>query len=89
MAKPSDREFALKRQIKDLQTKVDNLEMENKHLKKKLEQNSGPVVKSKKTGKAVEKPCPDCGAEIKETTLPFGKLKLCSKACGYRETIKG
>lgn len=87
MAKPSDREFALKRKIKDLETKVDNLEMENKHLKKKLEQNSGTAVK-KSLGKAVQKPCPECGAEIKETPLPFGKLKLCSKACGYRETLR-
>jgi predicted nuclease with TOPRIM domain len=32
-----------------------------------------------------ENVCPDCSAEIKTTRLPFGKLSICTAACGWRE----
>lgn len=31
-----------------------------------------------------ENSCPDCGAEVKFSKLPFGKLEICVAACGYR-----
>jgi len=32
-----------------------------------------------------ENVCPDCGAELKNNKLPFGKMQICSAACGYRK----
>lgn len=32
-----------------------------------------------------ENACPDCGAEIKETKLPFGRMKICLAACGWKK----
>ena len=32
-----------------------------------------------------ESVCPDCGAESKSSKLPFGRLEICSAACGWRE----
>lgn len=29
--------------------------------------------------------CPDCGAEVKSDKLPFGRLTICTAACGWRE----
>lgn len=28
--------------------------------------------------------CPDCGAEIKYSKLPFGHMEICTEACGWR-----
>jgi regulator of replication initiation timing len=85
MARPSDREFALKRKIKDLEEKVLQLEIENKKLKKSLTTTQEP----KKIKKVEKKPeCPQCGGLVKESALPFGTLILCQSGCGHREIKK-
>ena len=33
--------------------------------------------------------CPQCGAETKTMTVPFGKINICSSACGWRDVSKG
>lgn len=35
-----------------------------------------------------EQACPDCGAETKTNKLPFGRLEICSAACGWKIVIK-
>lgn len=83
--KLSDREFALKRQIKDLEEKNRLLELEIELIKRQQEKTAEPVKKSKKE-KAI-KDCPDCGAGLKTLPVPQGDLSLCSKSCGYRKII--
>lgn len=88
MARPSDREFALKRKIKDLEEKVHRLEIENKRLQKLLTKDNVEVKVKKNKAIVGKESCPDCGAEIKKSALPFGNLILCTKACGWRKTEK-
>ena len=83
MARPSDREYQLQRQIKDLKQVVEKLELENKRLQKIIDKTDEPKVYSKKA-KVIVKPCPACGAEIKSTELPHGYMELCSAGCGHR-----
>ncbi len=85
MGRPSDREFALKRQLKEAQDKIKLLEIENARLKKQLDKAAEPEEKKGKKMKVVAAGCPLCGAEIKVTELPHATLKLCSKACGWRK----
>ena len=33
----------------------------------------------------VDNMCPDCGEQIKESRLPFGRMRICVAACGFRE----
>lgn len=85
MAKPSDREFQLKRKIKELEEQNARMEIEIVKLKKqidKLDKKDLTVVK--KPAKVVNKSCPDCGADIKTTDLPHAVMDLCSAACGFR-----
>lgn len=82
MARPSDREYALKRRVKDLEEQNEKLEKEIKTLRKQAEKE---ILPNPKKVKVVLKPCPDCGAEIKVTELPHAKMSLCSAACGYRK----
>lgn len=86
MARPSDREYQLKRKVKELEEKISTLEIENKRLKQQVEKLQAPAVDNPKKKKAVttKKECPDCGAEIKSTELPHAILELCSKGCGHR-----
>jgi hypothetical protein len=84
LSRPSDTEYKLRRQIKDLEDKNLRLEQEIAQLKKKLERELPPVEKKKKKG--TEPECPLCGAAVKSTALPFGTLQLCSAGCGYRHT---
>jgi regulator of replication initiation timing len=86
MARPSDREYQLHRKVKDLEEQNRKLEVEIAKLKKQLDKS--PMEKSltapKKAAKLVNKPCPDCGAELKITELPHAVMELCSAACGHR-----
>jgi regulator of replication initiation timing len=86
MARPSDREFELKRQVKELKEQNEKLETEIRQLRKQIDkaQPKDPDAK-KKPGKVIVKPCPDCGAEIKLTELPHAVMELCSAGCGYRK----
>lgn len=86
MARPSDREYALHRKIKELEEQVRKKDLEIEQLKKKLDKLETKEFKPVKGKKKQEKGCPNCGAAIKVTSLPFGKLNLCSDACGWRET---
>ena len=86
MARPSDGEFALKRKIKELEEQLSKKEDEIRVLKKKIEKSSEEPKKKKALHEIRDNGCPSCGAELKETPLPFGKLVLCSKGCGHRET---
>jgi len=85
MARPSDREYELKRQVKELKEQNERLEVEIKKLKKQIEKTEVKDPYVKKQGKPVVKPCPDCGAEIKVTDLPHAKMELCSAGCGFRQ----
>ena len=85
MARPSDREFELKRQIKDLKEQNEKLETAVKQLKKQLEKVTAPVESKSKPVKAVSKACPDCGKEVKHTDMPHAVLELCSAGCGFRK----
>ena len=84
MSRPSDREFALKRKVSDLEARNKILEMEVARLKKQLEKTAEPETKSGKRKAPSKKECPDCGAEVKQTSLAHGVLELCAAACGYR-----
>lgn len=91
MARPSDREFALKRKIKELEDQNEKKDVEIQILKKKIEklEKSDPeyVPKSKKQVKSPGG-CPVCQATLKVTDLPFGKLRICSAACGWKAVDK-
>lgn len=88
MARPSDREFALHRKIKDLDQKNKLLETEILQLRKKIErlENTEPKVKQK--APTTVPVCPDCNSPLNSQVLPFGRLTLCTKMCGYREMKK-
>ena len=87
--RPSDQEFKLAREIKELKEQNHRQEDEIKKLKQQLEK-SQPKVEAegrrdkKKPGKPILKPCPDCGAEVKITDLPHATMELCSAGCGFR-----
>lgn len=85
MARPSDREYALHRKMRDLEEQCRNKDAEIEVLKKRISKLEGSETKVKKA-KSGKPACPSCGAEVKDTALPFGRLILCAKACGYRET---
>lgn len=90
MARPSDREFQLKRKIKELEEINSQLEIQVANLKKQIDKLSyGNDEKKKEKPKLVaKKACPNCEGELKYTELPHGTLVLCSKACGYRNMEK-
>lgn len=84
MAKPSDREYKLFRKIRELEEQVNKLKTENELLKRKLEKTQDEPKYKKEKPKSPGG-CPVCDATIKETELPFGKLRICSKGCGWRQ----
>jgi DNA repair exonuclease SbcCD ATPase subunit len=88
MARQSDREFSLKRKIKDLEQQNEKLELELAKLKKQINKSEESLTEKKKPGKVANKPCPDCGAELKTTDLPHAVMELCSAGCSYRN-VKG
>jgi DNA-directed RNA polymerase subunit RPC12/RpoP len=86
MAKPSDREFALKRQIKDLESQVFKLEEELRIFKKRRTKAiEGEPTKSAKKISDAAVVCPDCGAKLLITEMPHATLNLCTAKCGYRQ----
>lgn len=86
MARPSDREYQLKRKVKELEEQNHKLETEVTQLRKKIEKLEKKDEEYKpKPGKKIERVCPSCGKSIKDTVLPFGRLVLCSDGCGWRE----
>lgn len=84
MARPSDKDYKLLRKIRELEEQVEKLKKEIVQLEKRLEKEQPKVVKSKVT-KKVDGGCPTCEAPIKVTDLPFGKLRICTAGCGWRE----
>lgn len=76
-------EYAQEREISDLKDQITKL-------KKKLrEQEKSATIEKEPAKKAVSlkkinKPCPDCGCEIKTTDLPHAVMELCSNGCGFR-----
>lgn len=84
MAKPSDKEYKLFRKIRELEEQNEKLKKEIVILEKKLEKDAVKVVKVKEVTKH-QGGCPTCQAPIKITDLPFGKLKICTKGCGWRK----
>ena len=86
MSRPSDREYALQRKIKDLENKNERLETENRNLKKQIDKSAPEEDKfSKKKTKVIDHPCPDCGAATKTITLPNALLDVCTKVCGWKK----
>lgn len=84
MARPSDREYTLHRKIKELEEQNDKLKKQIAQLEKRLEREEPKVMKKiQKQGD-----CPVCQSPTKTTVLPFGKLKICSAACGFREVTR-
>lgn len=88
MGRPSDREYALHRKIRELEEQNRKKDLEIQQLKKKLEKGQ-PIFVAKGKQKNKEKGCPTCGAAISTTDLPFGKLYICKEACGWRRVENG
>lgn len=86
MARPSDKEYKLFQKIRELEEQNNKKDNEIAQLKKKIDklEKSDPEYKPKKKELKSAGGCPVCQAEIKVTDLPFGKLRICSKACGWR-----
>ena len=88
--KPSlEVEYELEREVKDLKQEVAKLKKMLRNLEKsdkieKVEEDK-VVIKVKKP---VTKECPNCGAVLKISDLPFGKLEICETGCGYRSLLK-
>ena len=90
MSRPSDREYILRRKIKDLEEQLANRDLEIKSLKKQIAKVVVPVDENpKKKKKAVPKDeaCPDCGSSVNKTELPHATMQLCKAACGWRKVI--
>lgn len=88
MPRMSDKEFVLKRQVRDLEQRerhlndqIRALQKRNEKLEHKLkEQFADPEVE------VVARPqsCPDCGGKLLITAMPHATLSLCMDKCGYR-----
>lgn len=88
MARPSDREYKLQHQIKELKAQVERLEVENARLKKQIDKAQAKEEPKHKKQVKHAGGCPVCESPIKVTDLPFGKLRLCSAQCGWRKVDK-
>jgi hypothetical protein len=86
MAKLSDREFALKRQVKELEGQVRILK-EELHLARKKIQKIEKVAQSDTLPADKKSPpgCPTCHSKLLISELPHATLVMCSERCGYRE----
>ncbi len=87
MARPSDREFSLKRKIKELEDQNEKKDVEIQQLKKKIDklEKSDPEYKPKAKHVKAAGGCPVCSSVIKVIELPHSKLRICSAACGWRK----
>jgi regulator of replication initiation timing len=85
MPRPNDREFALKRKIKDLEEQNGRMEVEIRNLKKQIDRSTPEEEKIAKKKKVIDHPCPDCGAATKTITLPNALLDVCVKVCGWKK----
>jgi len=79
-------EYALKREVEDLKQEIARL----KKIVRKFEKEDKAERKSQEvTVKKVKEPtkhdCPNCGAILKSSELPFGTLVICETGCGFRE----
>lgn len=90
LARPSDREFGLKKRVQELEDENKLLKLELQKVKKFYEKTQAKTENDSKPKKAIKKQinCPECEAVVKVTDLPHGTLLLCSAACGYREVKK-
>lgn len=90
LARPSDREFGLKKRLQELEDENKLLKLELQKVKKLYEKNQVKTENEPKLKKAIKKQinCPECEAPVKLTDLPHGTLLLCSAACGFREVKK-
>jgi ribosomal protein L44E len=79
-------EYELQRQIQDLKQENAKLKRRLRELEKVIKENKVVSVEEVKK-KPLVKECPKCGAAIKISELPMGKLELCGSACGYRNVI--
>jgi ribosomal protein L44E len=82
----SEVEYELERQIQDLKQENAKLKRRLRELEKIAKENKVASVEEVKK-KPVIKECPKCGAAVKTSELPMGKLELCGSACGYRSVI--
>jgi cell shape-determining protein MreC len=83
MARPSDREYKLQYQIKELKAQIERLEVENARLKKTIDK-AATKEEYKKPGKIITKACPDCGAQLNITDMAHAVMELCTAGCGFR-----
>lgn len=76
-------EYELERQVDDLKQQIEKLTKRIRQLEKadKAEKDE-PVLKKKEPEKFE---CPNCGAILKKSELPFGLLLICETGCGFRE----
>ena len=49
----------------------------------KAARSEKPMVEIQK-----ENACPSCGEQVKESRLPFGRMRICTAACGFKEVIR-
>jgi hypothetical protein len=81
MARSNDKEYALRRRVKELEDKIKVLEGELKTFKE-------PPKRGRPKKEVIEKNgCPQCGASLSQLDMKHATLELCSKGCGYR-TVK-
>lgn len=76
----------LKEEIAKIKKMIRKLERSTKEEKKETVEKEEKVVIKKKIPD--KKECPNCGAVLKESQLPFGALLICETGCGFREVRK-
>lgn len=83
-------EYELEREVKDLKQEIAKLKKMLRNLEKadkveKVDEEEKIIIKVKVPQ---VKECPRCGAPLKISDLPFGKLEICETGCGHRSVIK-
>lgn len=82
-------EYELEREVKDLKQEIAKLKKMLRNLEKsdKIEKDEEEKIVIKVKPPEI-KECPRCGAALKVSELPFGKLEICETGCGHRSVIK-